>query len=262
LKLVQLIGSGYDGLNLDAARKAGVPIATNGGANSVAVAEHTLLLMLAVQRRLAWQHNNVVAGRWRVGNHAEHRLHELAGKQLGLIGFGAIGREVAKRARAFDMSIIYYARRRLTEDDEARLGVNYLSLEGILASSDIVSIHVPLTSDTRGLIGPSQLALMKGGAILINTSRGGVVQQDALVAALRDSKIAGVGLDVLEHEPPNVDDPLLKFDTAILTPHTAGPTWENWYKSFQNSFENVRRVAAGKMPLWIVPELDPSRPVG
>jgi len=262
LKLIQLIGSGYDGFDLDAARKAGVLIATNGGANSIAVAEHTLLLMLAVQRRIAWQHNNVVAGKWRVGNHVENKLYELAGNQLGLIGLGAIGREVAKRARAFDMSLFYCARHRLAESDETQLGVEYRRLEDILSSSDVVSIHVPLTPDTRGLIGPSQFALMRDNAILINTSRGGVVQQDALVTALRDHKIAGAGLDVLEREPPDVNDPLLKFNTVILTPHTAGPTWENWHKSFHNSFENVRRVAAGQMPLWIVPELDPSRPVG
>jgi phosphoglycerate dehydrogenase-like enzyme len=255
LRLVQLISAGYDRCDVEAARRAGVPIANNGGANSVAVAEATLMLILAVTKRLVWQHENVFAGKWRVGDFAENRLYELAGKTLGIIGLGTIGKKVARRARGFDMAIQYHDLVRLTEDQEDALGVRFVLLDELLKTSDIVTLHVPLTPATRGMIGERELALMKSTAFLINTCRGPVVDEHALFDALRARRIAGAGLDVMTEEPPAANHPLFSLENVTITPHTAGPTWENWAKAFRNAFDNVQRVAAGGTPLWVIPEL-------
>jgi phosphoglycerate dehydrogenase-like enzyme len=255
LKLVQLISAGYDRLDVEAARQARVPVANNGGANSVAVAEHTMMLILAVYKRLAWQHNNVVAGKWRVGDLGEQRVYELAGKTLGIVGLGTIGKKVARRAPAFDMRVQYYDIVRLSEDQEDALGVRFVLFPELLRTSDVVSLHVPLNAATRNMMGAREFALMKDTAILINTCRGPVVDESALHQALTTRQIAGAGLDVMVQEPPAADHPLFKLDNITITPHMAGPTWENWAKAFRNGFDNVQRVAAGRSPLWVIPEL-------
>jgi phosphoglycerate dehydrogenase-like enzyme len=255
LRFVQLISAGYDRCDLDAARAAKVLIANNGGANSVAVAEHTLMLMLAVAKRLTWQHANVMAGKWRVGDFAQTRLYELAGKTLGIVGLGTIGKKVARRALAFDMRVQYHDIVRLTEDQEDALGVRFALFPELLRTSDVVSLHVPLTPATRGLIGARALAAMKASAFLINTCRGPVVDEVALHAALAKRQIAGAGLDVMTEEPPAPNHQFFELDNVVITPHTAGPTWENWTKAFRNAFDNIQRVARGAPPLWVVPEL-------
>jgi len=255
LKLVQLISAGYDRLDVEAARRAGVPIANNGGANSVAVAEHTLLLMLAVYRKLSWHHANVVTGKWRVGDFASHRLYELEGKTLGIVGLGTIGKKVARRAAAFGLRIQYYDIVRLPEDAEDALGVRFALFPELLRTSDIVSLHVPLNKVTRNLIGARELGLMQPSAVLINTCRGPVVDETALHAALTGGRIAAAGLDVMVQEPPLANHPLFALENVTFTPHMAGPTWENWTKAFRNAFDNVQRVARGERPLWVIPEL-------
>jgi phosphoglycerate dehydrogenase-like enzyme len=255
LRLVQLISAGYDGVDVEAARKAGVPVANNGGANAIAVAEHTLMLMLAVLKRLVRFHNDVVAGKWRVGDFAEARVYELAGKTLGIVGLGNIGKKVARRAAAFDMDVQYYDIVRLTEDQEDALGVRFVLLAELLRTSDVVSLHVPLDDTTRSMLGPRELAMMKPSAILINTCRGPVVDEAALHRALTQGQIAAAGLDVMVEEPPAPAHPLLALPNVTLTPHTAGPTWENWTARFRNGFDNIQRVAAGGRPRWVIPEL-------
>jgi phosphoglycerate dehydrogenase-like enzyme len=255
LKLIQLISAGYDRCDLDAARKAKVPISNNGGANSVAVAEHTMLLMLAVARRAAWHHNNVVTGKWRVGDFASHPLFELEGKTLGIVGLGTIGKKVVRRALGFGLRVIYYDVARLTEDAEDALGVRFALFPELLRTSDIVSLHVPLTPATRHLISTRELGMLKPSAILINTCRGPVVDESALHAALTTGRLAGAGLDVMVDEPPAANHPMFSLENVIFTPHMAGPTWENWPKAFRNGFDNIQRVARGERPLWIVPEL-------
>ncbi len=255
LKLIQLISAGYDRLDVEAARQARVPVANNGGANSVAVAEHTMMLILAVYKRLAWQHNNVVAGKWRVGDLGEQRIYELAGKTLGIVGLGTIGKKVARRAPAFEMKVQYQDIVRLSEDQEDALGVRFALFPELLRTSDVVSLHVPLNAATRNMMGAREFALMKDTAILINTCRGPVVDEAALHQALTTRQIAGAGLDVMVQEPPATDHPLFKLDNITITPHLAGPTWENWAKAFRNGFDNVQRVAAGRTPLWVIPEL-------
>ena len=255
MKLVQLISAGYNTLDLEAARRARVPIANNGGANSVAVAEHAVMLILATLKKLHWQHNNVTAGKWRVGDFAETRLYELEGKTVGIVGLGNIGKKVARRLRGFDCKIVYYDIIRLPEHEEDTLGVRYVLLDELLATSDVVTLHTPLTSITQNMISDRQLELMKPTAILVNTCRGPVVDERALHKALITRRIAGAGLDVMVDEPPSKDNPLLNVDTCTITPHTAGPTWENWPKAFRNAFDNILRVHAGRAPLWVVPEL-------
>ena len=255
LRLVQLLSAGYDRVDVEAARKAGVPVANNGGANAIAVAEHTLMLMLAVLKRLVRFHNDVIAGKWRVGNFAETRVYELAGKTLGIVGLGNIGKKVARRAAAFDMDIQYHDIARLTEDQEDALGVRFVLLAELLRTSDVVSLHVPLDDTTRNLLGAHEFAMMKASAILINTCRGRVVDEAALHRALLEGQIAGAGLDVMVEEPPAPNHPLFALPNVTLTPHSAGPTWENWTARFRNGFDNIQRVAAGRPPRWVIPEL-------
>jgi phosphoglycerate dehydrogenase-like enzyme len=255
LKLVQLLSAGYDRVDIEAARKAGVPVANNGGANAIAVAEHTLMLMLAVLKRVVRFHNDVVAGKWRVGGFDDQRVYELSRRTLGIVGLGNIGKKVARRAAAFDMSVQYYDIARLTEAEEDALGVRFVLLPELLRTSDVVSLHVPLDDSTRGMLGAAEFAQMKPGAILINTCRGPVVDEAALCQALTSGQVAAAGLDVLVEEPPPKNHPLFTLPNVTLTPHSAGPTWENWTARFRNGFDNVQRVAAGRAPRWVIPEL-------
>jgi phosphoglycerate dehydrogenase-like enzyme len=255
LKLVQLISAGYDRVDVEAARKAGVPVSNNGGANSVAVSEAAVMLILATMKKLVWQHLNVVSGKWRVGDFAEHRFYELAGKTVGIVGLGTIGKKVARRLRGFDVHILYHDVVRLTEDQEDALGVRFALLPVLLRTSDVVTLHVPLNDVTRGMMSDAQFAMMKPTAVLVNTCRGPVVDEEALYRALTGKKIAGAGLDVMTEEPPRKEHKLFALDNVTITPHTAGPTWENWAKAFRNGFDNIQRVASGAAPLWVVPEL-------
>jgi phosphoglycerate dehydrogenase-like enzyme len=252
LKLVQLTSAGYDQVDAEAAKKAKVPVSNNGGANAIAVSEHALMLMLAVEKRCVQFHNSVVAGNWRVGNPADVRVHEVSGKTLGIVGLGNIGKKVARRAAAFDMKVQYYDIKRLTEDQEDALGVRFVLYDELLKTSDIVSLHVPLDDGTRKMISTRELGPMKRDAIIVNTCRGPVIDEDALYTALKENRIFGAGLDVMVEEPPQPKHPLFSLPNVILTPHTAGPTWENYVARFRNGFDNIQRVAAGRAPLWVV----------
>src|SRR6266852_4611462 len=237
------------------ARKAKVPVANNGGANAIAVSEHAIMLMLAVLKRLVVFHNDVVSGKWRVGNHVDSRVFELHGKTLGIVGLGNIGKKVARLAHAFDMNIQYYDIARLTEDQEDALGLRFVLFTELLRTSDVVTLHVPLDDSTRNLIGARELAMMKKSAILVNTCRGPVVDETALHKALTEGQILAAGLDVLVEEPAKPNHPLYALKNVTLTPHSAGPTWENWTARFRNGFDNIQRVAAGRPAKWVIPEL-------
>jgi phosphoglycerate dehydrogenase-like enzyme len=254
MRLVQLLSAGYDNVDLEAARRAKVPVCNNGGANAISVAEHAIMLMLTVARRVVWQHGNVSAGRWR-GNGPAPRMYELYDKTLGIIGLGTIGKKVARMAKGFGMRIQYYDIARLTEDQEDQLGVKFRLLRELLRTSDVVSLNVPLNASTRHMIGSAELALMKPHAILVNTCRGPVIDEPALLKHLSAGKIFGAGLDVFDQEPPPADNPLLKLDNVVLTAHFAGPTWDNHVARFRNAFDNVERVERGEAPFWVVPEL-------
>ncbi|HZA23498.1 MAG TPA: 2-hydroxyacid dehydrogenase, partial [Dehalococcoidia bacterium] len=222
-RLIQVLSAGYDQINLRLANDLGIPVANNGGANSVAVAEHTIMLVLATYRRLLHYANYVKGGGWRPSQDRKIDVFEFEGKTLGLVGIGNIAQKVARRARAFDANLQYYDRyASLPPTEEEALGIRSVSLEELLRTSDVVSVHVPLTGETRHMIGKAELALMKPTSIIINTARGGIIDEAALLEALQSGAIAGAGLDVLEHEPPDPNDPLPKLDNVIVTPHTAG----------------------------------------
>jgi phosphoglycerate dehydrogenase-like enzyme len=162
---------------------------------------------------------------------------------------------VARRAAAFDMNIQYYDILRLTEEQEDALGVRFVLLAELLRTSDVVSLHVPLDDTTRGMMSTREFAMMKPSAVLINTCRGPVVDEAALLRALTEGQIAAAGLDVMVEEPPPSNHPLFALPNVTLTPHSAGPTWENWTARFRNGFDNIQRVAAGRPPRWVIPEL-------
>ena len=254
LKLVQLLSAGYDQADLDAARAARVPVCNNGGANSVAVSEHAMMLALAVSRQLVNQHRSVSAGNWR-GNQTP-RVHEVRNRTMGIIGLGTIGKKTARLAQAFGMNVIYYDIARLREDQEDALNVRFRLLREVMREADVISLHTPLNETTRHLIGAEELKLMKPSAILVNTARGPVVDEAALFTALTDGTIWGAGLDVFDQEPPPKDNPLFNLDNVILTAHLAGPTFESQMARVRNAFDNVQRVARGDAPLRVAPELE------
>jgi len=252
LKLVQLLSVGYDRFNLAGARAARIPVAVNGGANAIAVAEHTILLMMATLRHLTDLDAGVRAGRWSTGS---KRLYELWSSTVGIVGMGRIGQEVAQRLRGWGSTLIYHDPVRLAPDRERDLDVTFASLDDLLARADVVTVHVPLSSATRHLIDGRALARMKPTAVLVNTSRGELVDESALSKALHEGRIGGAGLDVLSSEPPPTDHPLLSTPNTILTPHMAGPTWQSWPRRFGNAYANITRVQRGERPQWVVPEL-------
>ena len=182
-------------------------------------------------------------------------MYEIFDKTLGIIGLGTIGKKVARICRAFGMRVQYYDIARLPEHEEDALGVRFRLLRELLASSDYVTMHVPLNDSTRHMIGTNELALMKPTSVIVNTSRGPVIDEVALTRALADNKLFGAGLDVFDQEPPPPDNPLFRLDNVLLTSHFAGPTWDNHTARFRNAFDNVQRVARGEKPLWVVPEL-------
>ena len=252
IKLMQLFSAGYDGINLPLARELGIPVANNGGANSISVAEHAMLLILAVLRDLIHQAENARTGKWRDLETTTLSCFELAEKTVGIVGMGNIGRQLARRLQGFEVSAQYFDKYvTLPPDVERELGLKKVSLEELCRTSDVISIHVPLTSETRHIIGPGELALMKPSAILVNTSRGGVVDQQALYEALEERRIAGAGLDVLEPEPFYTADPIFRLDNVTITPHSAGFVFDSYKRRALNAFENIQRVMSGQEPRWI-----------
>jgi glyoxylate reductase/D-3-phosphoglycerate dehydrogenase len=252
LKLVQLLSVGYDRFNLAGARAARVPVAVNGGANAIAVAEHAIMLMLAALRHLTDLDAGVRAGRWSSGS---TRLYELWSSTIGIVGMGRIGQKVARRLAGWGSILVYFDPVRLAPERERELGVTFVSLPELLGRADVVTVHVPLSAATRHLIDSRALARMKPTAVLINTSRGELVDEGALAEALRNGRLGGAGLDVLSAEPPPADHPLLSTPDTVLTPHVAGPTWQSWPRRFGNAYANITRVQRGEKPHWVVPEL-------
>jgi phosphoglycerate dehydrogenase-like enzyme len=256
LRLIQVPGHGFDHIDLEAAGRAGVPVATvaSSGAESHTVAEMALLLAGMAGRRLMGGDRMVREGRWG----AQEMLltgggvFELAGKTLGIVGFGRIGRELAKRAKGFDMRVVYHDVVRPDLDVERRLGVEYRALDALLAQSDVVSLHAPLTPETKHLINDETIAKMKAGAVLVNTARGPLVDPEALARALQTGKIRAAAIDVFEPEPPPVYSPLLSLENVVLSPHMAGVTQESVMRIVGAALENCRRVADGEDPRDVV----------
>jgi phosphoglycerate dehydrogenase-like enzyme len=247
LRLIQLLTAGYDQIDLKLAGELAVPVATNGGANAWSVAEHCIAMLLALYKRLLQCDQSVRKGKWRQPV-TGFNTFEVAGKTVGLLGAGNIGRKVARRFKSFETQILYYDERPAV-DIENELGARKVSLDELLSGSDIITIHLPLLKETRALIGKRALSLMKPNAVLLNTSRGPVVDEKALIEALAENRIAGACLDVFENEPISTDNPLLKLENVLLTPHAAGHSYEGWFRRAQFAWENIQRVATGQQPL-------------
>ncbi|TKG70519.1 2-hydroxyacid dehydrogenase [Prauserella endophytica] len=238
LRLIQKLGAGVDNIDVAAAERHGVAVARLAGGNAGAVAEHAVLLMLATLRGLIEFDGATRAGQWRK-ERARAVTRGLAGKQVGLVGFGAIGREVARRLAGFGTTVCYYDPRRPGAEVEAELRTRYRHLDELLATSDVVSLHVPLKPDTRHLLDGPRIARMKSGAVLVNTARGGVVDERALADALHRGRLAGAGVDTFEPEPPAPDSPLLSAPRVVVTPHQAGAIADNVVPMLRRAVGNV-----------------------
>jgi phosphoglycerate dehydrogenase-like enzyme len=248
LKLIQLVSAGYEGMDLNLCRELGVPVANNGGANAIDVAEHTIALILCFYRRLAELDHNVRNNQWRAVD-TGRSTYTINGKTAGVIGLGHIGRRVAQLLRVFDARVLYYDKQPPPPETDRQLGITRMTLEALLQASDLVTLHVPLSVETRGLIGQRELGLMKSTTLLVNTCRGPVVDEAALIEALKNQRILGAALDVLEKEPPDSTNPLLTLDNVLLTPHVAGVTYDTWERRGRFIFENLRRVWEGLSPM-------------
>jgi phosphoglycerate dehydrogenase-like enzyme len=258
LRMVQVPGHGYDHVSLADATAAGVPVCSvaSSGAEAHTVAEMAMLLAGVASRQVVRGHDLVRGGGWGAQELIlGGGVVELAGKTIGLVGLGRIGREVAKRARAFDMRVLYTDVVRPDPEVERELGLEFRELDDLLKESDVVSLHAPLTKATRGIIGERALSLMRSTAVLVNTARGALVDAAALADALRGGRIRAAALDVFEAEPPK-DSPLVGLDNVVLSPHMGGVTGESVLRILGAAMENVRRVARGEDPLDVVEDLE------
>jgi D-3-phosphoglycerate dehydrogenase len=239
LRLIAVVGTGLDNIDLAAADRYGVAVCNAPGVNARSVAEHTIGLIFAVSRRIPRMDRELRAGEWR-----HHSGPELAGKTLGVIGLGNIGSQVAGMAKGLGMRVIAWS---FTHDPErARsCGAELVERDDLLRWADMISLHVPATPESRSMIGARELALMKPGAFLINTARGSLVDEPALIETLRSGRLGGAGLDVFAQEPLPPDSPLLALDNAVLTPHVGWVTHEATERLIQVPIDNVLAYLAG-----------------
>jgi glyoxylate reductase len=247
LKMIANFGVGYDNIDVAAATGRGIRVSNTPGVLTDATADITFALILGVARRVVEADAITRAGKFEKWAPFGFLGAQVTGKTLGIVGLGRIGRAVAKRARAFDMPVLYHNRTRLDADVEAELGVTYTDLKSLLVRSDFVSLHVALTHSTRHLIGKDELDLMKRTAYLINASRGPVVDEKALLNALLSGGIAGAGLDVYENEP-NVTPGLADLSNVVLLPHIGSATYETRMKMAMLAVDNLLEGLAGGAP--------------
>lgn len=244
LKMIQRTGVGLDSLSFEAVKKKNIPVYVNPGVNARSVAEHSIMLLLSVLRNVSNVDSIIKSGTWK-----KHELgiqnNELFGKTVGLIGLGNIGTHVAKMLKPFGVKIIYNKRTRLSKETESNLGITYSSFDDLLKQADIISLHCPLNDETERLIDRDQFSLMKKGAIIINTSRGKLINEEALIQNLKSQKLKGAGLDVYEQEPLSSNSELLKLSNVILTPHISGITKESFETMMVEAFANIQEFEKG-----------------
>ncbi|MBU81296.1 MAG: 2-hydroxyacid dehydrogenase [Dehalococcoidia bacterium] len=247
LRLIQTTSAGTDYLDKTALGESGVLVANNGGGNSVAVAEHAIALMISVYRKMNLQLTSTRAGTWMAGVTGEQdEYHNLVDKTVGIVGLGRIGSRVARRLRGWECDIIYSDVVAIPDDVEKETRARRVELDELLATSDLITLHVPLDRSTHHMISTRELELMKPTAILINACRGPVVDEAALTVALRSGQIFGAGLDVTEQEPTPTDNPLLTMDNVVVTPHLASLSEESGIRSTDFAMANVSRLARGE----------------
>ena len=247
LKLLSIWGTGVDHVDLEAAEKLGITVSNTPGYGAPYVSEHALALALAVSRRIVQSDRRIRQGGW-----TEGFIDELYNKTLGVVGTGAIGRRMIQLGQGIGMKVIAWTFNP-TPERAMEYGVEFRELDELLRQSDVVSLHVALTPDSEGLIGREQLALMKPTAFLINTARGAVVNEAALVDALQEKRIAGAGLDVFEVEPLAPGHPLIELDNVVLSPHAGSMAYNGTMRGLEMSIENLEQFAAGS-PVNVVAE--------
>ena len=251
VRLIQLLSAGWDFLNIPLVKELNIPVANNGGANSWAVSDHTLMLILSIYHRLVEVDKATRSGKWGYPLDGAN-VFELAGKKAGLLGLCNIGKQVARRLLAFEAQVQYYDLLRLPSADEDALSINYVDLETLFSTSDIISIHVPLVDSTYHLVDKNLMNLMKPSSILINTSRGSIVDEKYLTEVLANKRIAGAGLDVFEQEPIDKNNPLLLMENVIVTPHSAGNNWDAWSRRAKFGYSNIENMVNGGNPRSVV----------
>ena len=251
-RLIQQPSAGFQQIDVDAAARRGIPVASVGGANAIAVAEHTIMAALALMKQLVWLDAEVRKGEWPQQSVRARGHFELAGKTWGIVGFGRIGREVAQRLRGWNVTALYYDVVKAPPEIEEELGVVFAEVHEILEQADVVSLHTPLTPETRHLIDAAALATMKPSAYLINVARGEVVDEAALVEALQAGTIHAAALDVFIEEPLAEGHPLAQLENVLLSPHTAGTAAEAVGRILAAAQENLHRVVRGEPPLYVV----------
>lgn len=251
VKLIQLAGVGFDRVDILAATRASVPVAQTIEGTIIGVAEHTVLLVLALYKQLLRADASLRQGEWLVWQ-LRPESYTLDGKTIGILGLGRIGRGVARRLRAFGTEICYHDTVRADHDTEQELGVRYMQQDELLSAADVVTLHLPLMPETRKFFGEREFGLMKPSAVFINTSRGELVDEAALVRSLEEKRIAGAGLDVFDTEPMTKDNPLLKLPNTVLTPHIATGTRDSIIAKTVAACDNFRRVIEGARPLNVL----------
>ncbi|MEM3526198.1 MAG: hydroxyacid dehydrogenase [Candidatus Jordarchaeaceae archaeon] len=251
LKFIQSAGVGYELIDVEAATENGVVVMNMPFGTTISVAEHTIALILACSKNLVKAHENIVKGYWRLVTLGV----ELWKKTLGIVGFGRIGREVAKRMKAFEMNILVYDPY-VKEEEIEKMKCKKVDLETLLKDSDIISLHSPLTKETEGLIGEKEFGLMKRTAILINTARGELVDEEALIKVLSEKRISYAGLDVFKREPVEKDNPLLRLENVILTPHMAVQTMDAVMRMMNQNGIQVEKALNGIYENVVNPEVN------
>lgn len=244
LKVIGRTGVGYDSVDVKTATAHGIPVVITPGANNRSVAEHAVAMMFALSKNLVEAQQEMCKGNWEI--RGAKKAFELEGKTIGILGLGAIGRETAKICEGCGMKVAAYDPFLSKEQVEGYGAVYYENYEDLLKVSDVVSIHVPLTDETKNMISKKQLTEMKKTALIINCSRGGIINETDLVEALKAGEIAGAGTDVFCSEPPKTDDPLLNCPNLIVSPHSAAQTREAVIKMAQMCVKGCLAVAEGK----------------
>jgi phosphoglycerate dehydrogenase-like enzyme len=253
LRFVQVASTGYDSVDIGACRERGIMVSNIPVANSKSVAEHVILLVLALLRDLRSLDSDLRRGEWPMLT----GTNDLGGKVFGIVGMGRIGRELAARLVPFETSTIYSDVVPLSSEEERRLGLTRVELAEMVTQADIVSLHLPLNEKTRGIFGANEFSRMKDQAIFVNTARAELVDAAALQRAVMGGKIR-VGLDVYSTEPPDFSDPIFKAPGTVFTPHSAGVTFEAQQRFLQETIKNVLRYVQGKEPLYRVDGLPAS----
>jgi len=252
LKFIQKWGTGLNAIDVEEAGKHGILVCNVPGANACAVSELTIMLILAVYRNLLYHSAKLKAGIWSKADRVE-RTYCLSGKVVGIVGSGNVGRMVAKRVQAFEAETIYYDVNRLTEAQENKLHMHYVSIEELLKTSDVVTLHIPLLESTKNFIAKKQLLQMKHTAILINAARGGLVNEPDLIDALDNDVIMGAGVDCFVNEKDKIskNDPMLQNEKITATPHVGGTSNDLLYQMVPRMAKNAIRFVNGEQPLSI-----------